>query len=135
RAQGYAFSDIRSMALSMRAQGVAQVTGSQEIVLDPQGKWLHTFFQDESGGNHEEWTSSGPVSQVFKKTVRCPPGWTFVAEAVGAPPGWLARFTPPDAGLIGRASSRLLTPPPLKLAHGEPARPVILWVPAGQGAP
>ncbi|MBW8886791.1 MAG: DUF2334 domain-containing protein [Fibrobacteres bacterium] len=135
KAQGYRFADIRAMPLKMQAQGVAQVSGSQEIDLDGQGKWLHAFYLDDAGKRHEEWTSQGPVNLPFRKTVRCPPGWTYVVEAIDKPAGWLSRITPPDAGLLGKARSRLFAPPPLKLAKGEPARALILWSPPGQDLP
>lgn len=134
KAQGYRFADIRAMPLRMQAQGLAQVSGSQEIALDPQGKWVRSFYLDDAGKRHDEWISQGPVTQPYRKAVRCPPGWTFVAEAVDKPEGWLSRITPPEAGFLGKARTRLFAPPPLKLAKGEPARAMILWAPADSAA-
>jgi uncharacterized protein YdaL len=131
RGMGYGFSDIRGLQLEMQAQGITHVTGSREVVLDPQGRYLRTFYLDPAGNKSEEWISGGPVSAVFRKSVRCPPGWSFVAEAIDKPAGWMPRFSPQQKGFLGKARERLFYSPSLRLAQGSPARPCVLWVPPG----
>jgi|GEM_PF-443983 len=131
RGMGYQFSDIRGLQLEMQAQGIVHVTGSREVVLNPQGKYLRTFYLDASGNKHEEWISGNPVSVEYKKAVHCPPGWSFVAEAIEKPEGWMPRFSQQRKGLFGKARERLFYSPALRLGHGVPARPCVLWVPPG----
>lgn len=129
RGLGYEFSDIRNLQLKMQAQGIVHVTGNSEAVLDPQGGFLRTFYLDANGGRHEEWTSSSPVSVEFRKAARCPPGWSFVAEAVDKPESWMPRFDFRKKGLLEKARRRLFYSPSLRVARGDPARPCVLWVP------
>lgn len=127
RDMGYAFADIRSITLKAQTEGLAHVTGSQEVAIDPKGRRLRTFYLDDRGGKHDEWASSGPVTREFTRTVQCPPGWSFVAEAVDGDKGWLARMPLPGPGFLDKARVELVEAPALKLAKGEPARPLILW--------
>jgi len=111
----------------MSAAGIVHVTGNQEVTLNPGGKYLRTFYLDEDGKKHGEWLSDAPISLAFSENVHCPQDWSFVAEAVDKPSGWLPKLSLPRLGILGKAREKLLTSPPLKLAQGEPARPCLLW--------
>lgn len=126
---GYEFSDIRSIPMKMEAQGIVHVTGSRDVTLDPKGKYMRTFYLDEKGGHHEEWVSEAPITNIFKKGVRCPPAWSFVAETTEKPPGWMPKLKVPGPAFLGKLSERLLSSPPIRIAHGLPARPCVLWSP------
>ncbi|MDB5048244.1 MAG: hypothetical protein JWO30_1315 [Fibrobacteres bacterium] len=135
RAMGYEFSDIRSLPLKMEAQGIVHVTGSREISLNPQGKYLRTFYLDSQGEHREEWVSKEPVTGAFAKAVHCPPGWSFVAEATEKPPGWLSDISMPKLGVLGKARDRLLSSPVLRASQGKPARPCLIWTVPGSLPP
>jgi hypothetical protein len=127
REHGYQFSDIRLLPLNVKNSDFSIITGTQNVTIEPNGKFINTFFIDQAGRKCKSWFSDEPVTQIFTQDTTVPPRWQFIASTLPARSSWFSGFSLNKSGWLGGLKDMFFSTEPLKPRKGDAARMGVLW--------
>jgi uncharacterized protein YdaL len=125
---GYQFSDIRLLPLKVSGSDFVTITGRQSVTLEPNGKFINTYFIDDAGRKCKNWFSEEPVTKMFNTETTVPPRWEFYAGTVPARSSLLSGFSLQKNGWFERIKEMLMSTEPMKPRNGNVARMGVIWV-------